>query len=83
MPDQLSECAECGGVTEPRRLTIDEWWGEELFLIEQVPARVCRDCGEVYLDASVAKQLEVEMQTKNHCRRHVSVPVIAYAEIAV
>lgn len=80
---ELSECAECGGVTEPQKMTIDEWWGKELFLFEQVPVRICRDCGEVYIAADVAKRLETEMQTKSHCHRQVSVPVVAYEEMAV
>ncbi|MBM3237202.1 YgiT-type zinc finger protein [Candidatus Poribacteria bacterium] len=79
---ELSECVECGGVTEPQKMTIDEWWGEELFLFEKVPVRVCRDCGEVYIAADVAKRLETEMQTKSHCYRQVSVPVVAYEEMA-
>jgi len=61
---------------------LDEWWGEELFLFEKVPVRVCRDCGEVYIAADVAKRLEAEMQTKSHCYRQVSVPVVAYEEVA-
>ncbi len=77
-----SECAECGGVTEPRKTTIDEWWGDELFLFEDVPVRTCRDCGEVYIAAEVAKRLEAEMKTKEHCRRHVYVPAVAYEELA-
>ena len=79
---QLSECAECGGVTEPTRTTLDERWGGELFVFEGVPAQVCRACGEVYLSSEVAKRLEAEMQTKAHMRRRVSVPVAAYADVA-
>ena len=78
---ELSECADCGGVTEPTRTTVDERWGDELFVFEDVPARVCRACGEVYLSAEVTKRLEAEMQTKAHIRRRVSVPVAAYAEV--
>ena len=33
-------------MTAPQRMTLDQWWGEELFLFENVPVRLCRDCGE-------------------------------------
>ncbi|MBI3922349.1 MAG: YgiT-type zinc finger protein [Armatimonadetes bacterium] len=84
MFDELtdSECAECGGVTQPQRMSLDEWWGDALFLFENVPVRACRDCGEVYVSSEVAKQLETEMRTKSHCTRRVSIPVVAYEEMA-
>ena len=71
---ELSECADCGGLTEPTHTTVDERWGDELFVFEDVPARVCRACGEVYLSAEVTRRLEAERQTKAHTRRRVSVP---------
>ena len=54
----LSECAECGGVTALPRMTLDQWWGEELFLFENVPVRLGRDCGEVDVEAEVSNFLQ-------------------------
>jgi len=34
---ELSECADCGGLTEPTHTTVDERWGDELFVLEEVP----------------------------------------------
>ncbi|MDP2996756.1 MAG: YgiT-type zinc finger protein [Bryobacterales bacterium] len=36
----------CGGTPEFRRVTAENWWGEQLVPVENVPARVCRNCGE-------------------------------------
>ena len=46
------------GVLERRRVTVDFRWGDELTVIENVPAKVCNECGEQYYAANVVRQME-------------------------
>jgi YgiT-type zinc finger domain-containing protein len=52
-------CSMCDGVTvsttRPKALERDG----RLAVVRDVPVEVCESCGEVYLDAAVAKQLDV------------------------
>jgi len=52
-------CAMCGGRTVAAvRAEAGERGGERV-LVRDVPVAECQECGEVYLDAEVAKQLNV------------------------
>lgn len=60
------------------RVTIDYRWGKELFVIEDVPAGLCDQCGEKYLDSSVYKELEALVKTDVRPMTRVTVDVLAY-----
>ena len=34
----VTRCYLCGGKTELRRITAENWWGDQLALVENVPA---------------------------------------------
>ena len=38
----VTKCYLCGGTPEFRHVTAENWWGEQLVLVENVPAWVCR-----------------------------------------
>jgi len=52
------QCYLCGGTPEFRRVTAENWWGEQLVLVENVPAWVCRNCGEQHFDAVTCRSLD-------------------------
>jgi YgiT-type zinc finger domain-containing protein len=54
----FSKCYFCGGEIDPRRATAENWWGDSLALVQNVPALVCRNCGEVYFEADVCRKLD-------------------------
>jgi len=51
-------CFFCKGKVTQKRLNVDFRWGENLVVIEDVPTRVCQQCGEKYFDAEVYKDME-------------------------
>jgi YgiT-type zinc finger domain-containing protein len=68
------KCVICKlGETEPGLVTVTLERGETVVIVKQVPARVCRDCGEYYLgeteaarvlslaESAFAKQAEIEV----------------------
>lgn len=48
----------CRGKVTQEKVTVDFRWGENLVIIEDVPAGVCQQCGEKYFDAEVYKDME-------------------------
>ncbi len=51
-------CYFCRGKVQQQNITLDWRWGERLFVIRNVPAGVCDQCGEKYLDNRVYKDME-------------------------
>ena len=47
------------GVLEGKKVTVDFRWGDKLIVIEEVPAKVCNECGERYYSAEVSRKMEM------------------------
>jgi YgiT-type zinc finger domain-containing protein len=77
----ISRCYLCGGGTEQRLVTAENWWGDDLALVENVPAWVCKDCGEKYFDAETCKQLDELRRKPPDAQRTVAVPVYTFASV--
>jgi len=55
-----------------------------LYIFQNVPAGVCQQCGEKYLTAKVAKEIEHRIMTKEKWAKTITVPVdVLPEEIAV
>jgi YgiT-type zinc finger domain-containing protein len=52
-------CPICGGHKEAGRTTFTADLGENLVVVRHVPATICNQCGEEWIDNTTAKQLEV------------------------
>jgi len=56
---QLDPCPLCGGIIEAQMITHEERDAQGIFYIfENVPARRCAQCGEVWLPAKTIKLLD-------------------------
>jgi YgiT-type zinc finger domain-containing protein len=73
-----NKCFFCKGKLAQEKVTVDFRWGKDLVVIEDVPAMVCRQCGEKYFDARVYK--EMEKLTKNRIKplKRVTIDVIKF-----
>lgn len=72
-------CCMCGGRTEPRYVTAENWWGEELTLVTGTPAEVCQQCGEQHFSAEVTQALDAMHSVECTPKRVRRVPEYAYA----
>lgn len=69
-------CHFCGrGILEERRVTVDFRWGDKLVIIENVPAKVCNECGERYYAAKVVREME-RIAKEERKERELRVPVV-------
>jgi YgiT-type zinc finger domain-containing protein len=73
-------CSLCGGTLEHKTITHQQPWGADLYEFENVPALVCRQCGEVWLDAEVGQLIDRIIQTHPDPKKYHQVPVFSLAE---
>jgi YgiT-type zinc finger domain-containing protein len=70
------DCTYCGGEVDEQRLSLDYRYHGQLFIIENVPVGVCRQCGEQFLTAEVAKKLEQMATSQDAPVTTIAVPVL-------
>lgn len=77
---QIETCYFCGrGVLEEQRVTVDFRWGECLVIIENVPAKVCTECGERYYAAKIVREME-RIAKEGRKEKEIRVPVVALSK---
>ena len=74
-------CHFCKGSLGEKKIGADFRWGEDLTVIEDVPAIVCSQCGEKYFEASVYSDME-KIASSNMASDHLEIQVINYIEAA-
>jgi YgiT-type zinc finger domain-containing protein len=62
-----------------KRVTVYRKRQGQVFVLENVPARVCQTCGERYFAAEVVQAMEKMMTEPAVPTRTMTVPVIAFA----
>jgi YgiT-type zinc finger domain-containing protein len=65
------------GDTASGTVTVTLQRGNTVIIVRDVPAAVCQNCGEYYLDEAVAKKLY--QQGEEAVRRHAEVEILRYA----
>ncbi len=71
------KCVICKtGETAPDYATVTLQRSGTVIIIKEVPADLCQDCGEYYLDEAVASK--VYAQAEAAVKRHVEVEILKY-----
>jgi len=73
------ECYFCKGKVLEEVISVDFWWGDDLKIIENVPAGICQQCGEKYFEPVVYKEMERLAKGSGQAIRHLSVDVMRYS----
>jgi YgiT-type zinc finger domain-containing protein len=77
---EYGDCSFCGGEVRGDRVELDYRYKGKLYIFKDVPAGVCQQCGEKYLTAKVAKEIERRIQTKEKWDKTIPVPVDVFSE---
>jgi YgiT-type zinc finger domain-containing protein len=73
-------CSFCKkGFLQDKKVTVDFRWGNKLTVIEDVPAKVCSECGERYYSADVSREME-RLAREGKPERIIEVPLKRLAE---
>jgi YgiT-type zinc finger domain-containing protein len=71
-------CVLCkNGETRPGTVTVTLERGKTVVVVRDVPADVCENCGEYYLDSAVAQ--EVYQRAEGAVARNAEVEILRYA----
>ena len=81
--NEPSICAQCGGSLEPKTITHQQPRGAELFEFENVPALVCRQCGEEWLTSKVTQTIDAIIEQNPKPKRYHQVPVFSFSEFTL
>jgi YgiT-type zinc finger domain-containing protein len=79
MTQHTALCAVCSGNLEATTITHEEKRGTSLCLFQNVPAKVCTACGEIWIDEEVLKELDRLIETGVPVRT-VETPVYDFAD---
>lgn len=71
----MRSCPFCKGLVEERRVEHIHRWKGTLYILRNVPAEVCTQCGEVFFGPQALKAMDEIVTVKGEPEEHRSVPV--------
>ena len=60
------ECQACAGPLVLEKVNLEDYQGGKLYMMEQVPAYVCQDCGEVWVPEPIMAEFEKMIEIAKH-----------------
>jgi len=67
----------CGGKLKKRRVTLQHWLDGKLYVVENVEAEVCSQCGERYYHAKTLDRIDAMLRRKHAVKKRMTVEVVA------
>ena len=77
----MRKCPLCGGELEEKTITHAQSYRGKIYILENVPAEVCRQCGEVLLYPKVLKRMQQLVWSETAPSHTREVPVYDLAEV--
>ena len=76
------KCEFCTGATAPRKVRKQHWYKGRLYIIEDVDAEVCQECGERYFHARTLDALDAMIGGDHDVKETLSVEVLTASAVA-
>ncbi len=70
-------CEFCGGHTVSRKVKRQHWLEGKLYIIENVDAEVCLECGEQYFHATTLDAIDDLLRKQHPVKQRLEVEVIS------
>lgn len=77
----MKKCPLCGGDLEEKTVSHPQDYRGKIIIMENVPADVCLQCGEVLIHPDVLERMQEVVWSKIAPRRTARVPVYDMAEV--
>jgi YgiT-type zinc finger domain-containing protein len=75
----MKKCYLCRGEVQEQQVDVIRRRKGQVFIIEDVPALVCRRCGERYYTAEVARTMDKKISEGiNNTERMINVPILSF-----
>ena len=69
-------CEFCGGETQKKKVKKQHWLHEELYIVENVAAEVCVECGERYFHATTLDELDRYLLAEHDVKERIQVEIV-------
>jgi len=56
-------CEACGGELAEEKVNLEDYQGGKLYMMENVPAYVCQECGEIWVPEPQMQEFEKMIET--------------------
>ena len=70
-------CEFCGGETRKKKVKRQHWLQARLYLVENVEAQVCKECGERYFHATTLDDIDRYLSAKHDVKDQLNVEVVS------
>jgi YgiT-type zinc finger domain-containing protein len=74
------KCEFCGGDTKIRRVKRQHWLNKKLYIVENVEAEVCIECGERYFHAQTLDAIDEMLSADHAVKETLSVEVVPFTK---
>lgn len=75
-------CEFCGGETTRRYVRKQHWFRRKLYILEDVVAEVCQECGERYYHATTLDAIGQMLSGQPIMREYIQAAVVAMPRLA-
>ena len=69
-------CEFCGGETKGKNVRRQHWFKKKLYIVENVKAEVCTECGERYFHARTLDEIDSFLSHKHPVKAFISVEIV-------
>ncbi len=70
-------CEFCGGKTKSKKVKRQHWLRGKLYIVENVKAEVCTDCGERYFHATTLDEIDRYLLAEHDVKERIHVEVVS------
>lgn len=70
-------CEFCGGQTVSKKVKRQHWLKGKLYIVENVDAEVCLECGERYFHATTLDAIDDFLKTEHPVKQRLEVEVVS------
>ena len=69
-------CEFCGGETKRKNVKRQHWLNKKLYIVENVNAEVCQECGERYFHAKTLDAIDEFLSHKHPVKARIDVEIV-------
>jgi YgiT-type zinc finger domain-containing protein len=77
------ECEFCGGKTRRKNVKRQHWLNKKLYIVENVQAEVCTECGERYFHAKTLDAVDKYLSKQHVVKEKLDVEVVSFNQAIV
>lgn len=73
-------CEFCDGETRQKKVQRQHWLQGKLYIVENVNAEICTECGERYFHAKTLDEVDSYLLSKHVVKAQISVEVVNFSQ---